>query len=56
MPHGSPLFAVHGAYRSLSPSRNDSFVPKSAIKEAANRNGYLSRQNYTRPDGDTSTL
>jgi hypothetical protein len=56
MPQGTPLFAVHGAYRSLSPSRNDSFVPISAIKEAANRNGYLSRQNYTRPEGNISTL
>ena len=42
MPQGSPLFTVHGAYRSLCPSGNNSFVAISAIKEAANQNGYLS--------------
>src|SRR6516165_9585648 len=53
----SRLAVVCGSWRlSLCPSRNDSFVPISAIKEAANRNGYLSRQNYTRPECDISTL
>ena len=42
MPQGSPLFTIHGAYRRLCPSRNDSFVAISALKETANQNGYLS--------------